>query len=490
MAKTKLQINPNGTLQDALQQLINQYNNTPTYTPKTSGQLRSQAQNEYGEYYNNLRLGATQAYDRSSLALQQQRAALADTYNQQLDASAQAYRTAVSEADRHDLARGMQRSTYNSQVTANLRQKGNEAQQNIWNQRAKAEGNIDAQQAQMAQQLAEQLRQYDASEAADVLKRIQQLEDQEYERGMTDAQYQNSLAGQIYGYMSQQAAQDQEQERWQKQFDYQLQRDTVTDRRYDEQQAYQRERDQVSDDQWRQQFERQQARDAASDEQWQKQFGYQQQRDTVTDQRYDQQFAYQQQRDTVSDDQWRQQFERQQARDTVSDEQWEKQFAESVRQFNVQHPETPAATGGGYGGGSSSSKKKNSSSSGTTTQQTQQSASRSAYDALLALANAGNTGSTAGTTGTQGATVKTLQGPLNLNALNTANKYASQTGQLFTSPLATLKNVTTNVKGGTSALGNAIAAKYNLNANKTKTSTKNPVTNPVTKEIKYVNSVK
>lgn len=317
MAKTKLQINPNGTLQDALQQLINQYNNTPTYTPKTSDQLRSQAQNEYGEYYNNLRLGATQAYDRSALALQQQRDALADTYNQQLDASAQAYRTAVSEADRHDLARGMQRSTYNGQVTANLRQKGNEAQQNIWNQRAKAEGNIDAQQAQMAQQLAEQLRQYDASEAADVLKRIQQLEDQEYERGMTDAQYQNSLAGQIYGYVAQQAAQDQEQERWQKQFDYQLQRDNVTDKRYD------------------------------------------------------QQFAYQQQRDTVSDDQWRQQFERQQARDTVSDEQWEKQFAESVRQFNVQHPETPAATGGGYGGGGSSSYKKKSSSSGSGSSGTQ-----------------------------------------------------------------------------------------------------------------------
>ena len=436
MAKTKLQINPNGTLQDALQQLINQYNNTPTYTPKTSNQLRSQAQNEYGEYYNNLRLGATQAYDRSALALQQQRNALADTYNQQLDASAQAYRQAVSDADRHDLARGMQRSTYNGQVTANLRQKGNEAQQNIWEQRAKAEGNIDAQQAQMAQQLAEQLRQYDASEAADVLKRIQQLEDQEYERGMTAAQYQNSLAGQIYGYMAQQAATDAEQERWQKNFDYQMQRDTVADQRYNQQFEYQQQRDAISDQQWQQQYNRQR-------EEFEANMAYQRERANVSDAQWEK--TYQQQLD-----QFNKQFERQLARDTVSDEQWEKQFAESVRQFNVQHPETPAATGGGYGGGSSS-KKKSSSSGSSGTQAAQQSSSQAAYDALLSLANTGatsNTSSTAASTaGTQRATVKTLQGPLNQNLLNTANKYASQTGVVFQSALANaLKNKTATTK--------------------------------------------
>lgn len=316
------------TLQDALQQMITNYNNTPTWKSRTAAERNQIAQDEYSALYDQYRLNAQQAYDTNDLALQQQRAGIADTYNQQREQSAQNYRQAVSDSDRAMLQRGLQRSTYGAQLANGLRQKGIDAQQALWEAQGKAEMNIDQQRALAAKQLAQQLQQYGNSEASEARKYARQLEEQDYERGLQGAQYQNQLFGQIYNALAQQEQNAQEQERWNQQFEYQKERDTESDRRYNEEQAYQRERD------------------------------------LVGDQRYADQFAYQQARDTVSDTQWQQQFEQQIKQWENSNNQWERELAEQIRQFNVLHPEQQTATGGG-GGGYSGSGKKSGSGTGT-----------------------------------------------------------------------------------------------------------------------------
>lgn len=204
---------------DALQKLLEQYNQTSSYVPKTADQIRQQAQGEYQSYYDQLRLAAQQAQARNDLALQQQREGLQRTYDKQREASQKEYENAYSRADRQQLSRGMQRSSYTAQVLANLTKEGAEAQQELWDAQGAAEGNIDAQRTQLAAQLADQLSQYSASEAADVLARIKQLEDQEYDRVRENDQYKNSLSAQIYQFLYQGEQDKIAQDQWQKEFD-------------------------------------------------------------------------------------------------------------------------------------------------------------------------------------------------------------------------------------------------------------------------------
>lgn len=204
---------------DALQKLLEKYNQTSSYVPKTADQIRQQAQGEYQSYYDQLRLAAQQAQARNDLALQQQREGLQRTYDKQREASQKEYENAYSRADRQQLSRGMQRSSYTAQVLANLTKEGAEAQQELWDAQGAAEGNIDAQRTQLAAQLADQLSQYSASEAADVLARIKQLEDQEYDRVRENDQYKNSLSAQIYQFLYQGEQDKIAQEQWQKEFD-------------------------------------------------------------------------------------------------------------------------------------------------------------------------------------------------------------------------------------------------------------------------------
>ena len=204
---------------DALKKLLEQYNQTSSYVPKTADQIRQQAQGEYQSYYDQLRLAAQQAQARNDLALQQQREGLQRTYDKQREASQKEYENAYSRADRQQLSRGMQRSSYTAQVLANLTKEGAEAQQELWDAQGAAEGNIDAQRTQLAAQLADQLSQYSASEAADVLARIKQLEDQEYDRIRENDQYKNSLSAQIYQFLYQGEQDKIAQDRWQKEFD-------------------------------------------------------------------------------------------------------------------------------------------------------------------------------------------------------------------------------------------------------------------------------
>lgn len=206
-------------MSDTLKKLIEQYNSTPTYNAKSAEEIRAQAEGEIGHYYDQLRLSATQAQNRNDLALQQQQANLARSYEKQREASAKQYADAYSQTDRAMLSRGMQRSSYGAQTLANLRQAGIDAQQAIYDQQAGAEADVGAQRAQLAMQLADQLSQYDASEAADVLNRIRELEDADYAKGLDSAQQQNSLATQIYQMLYQEQRDAVGDAQWQAEFD-------------------------------------------------------------------------------------------------------------------------------------------------------------------------------------------------------------------------------------------------------------------------------
>lgn len=188
------------------------------YTPKTDEQIKAQAESEYQSYYDQLRLAAQQQKDTSDLALQQRKEGLQATYDKQREQSAREYAQAYSSADRLALSRGMQRSSYNSQTLSNINLRAAEAQQSISDQQASAEGDIDEQRTLLAQQLAQQLSQYTASQAADVLNRIRELEEQEYDRSTAAQQYNNSLAQQIYQLIYQEQRDSIADQQWEREF--------------------------------------------------------------------------------------------------------------------------------------------------------------------------------------------------------------------------------------------------------------------------------
>lgn len=109
----------------------------------------------------------------------------------------------------------------------------------------------------------------------------------------------------------------------QKQFDYQVGRDQVSDRHWqdefdynkaiaDRNYNYQVGRDQIADSQWQKQFDN-------SNSQWQQEFDYNK---SINDRNYN----YQVGRDQVADSQWNKQFDYQTSRDSVADSQWAKEY--------------------------------------------------------------------------------------------------------------------------------------------------------------------
>lgn len=74
------------------------------------------------------------------------------------------------------------------------------------------------------------------------------------------------------------------QSNWQQEFDYNR---SVNDRNYN----YQIERDKVSDTQWQKNYDYQKSRDKVSDKQWKKTFNYQKSRDKVSDSHWEKEYA-------------------------------------------------------------------------------------------------------------------------------------------------------------------------------------------------------
>lgn len=192
--------------------------NSTVYTPLTDAEMQQQAQNRYQSVYDQKKLGAQQAWETNDQALAQQLAGLQATYDKQRQQSAENYRNTYSQADRHALSRGMQRSSYNNATLANINLKGAEAQQAISDTQAAQEKNIGQQRTLLTQQLADQMRQYNESQQADILAYLDELEAREYDRGVDSKNIQNQLAMQLYEYQFQKEEADREHSRWQAEF--------------------------------------------------------------------------------------------------------------------------------------------------------------------------------------------------------------------------------------------------------------------------------
>ena len=182
------------SLTNALQR---QYENAQ-YSVRTADQRQAQAQQEYQTYYDQLTRAARQQQEQNDLRLVQQRDALAAEYDRNRQKSAQQYAQAYSQADRQLLSRGMQRSSYGAQTLANVALAGAEAQADIYRQQTAQENEIEDQRTQLAQQLEQTLAGYSAEQAADILKRVNELEQQDYERSVSAAERQTNIAQQLY----------------------------------------------------------------------------------------------------------------------------------------------------------------------------------------------------------------------------------------------------------------------------------------------------
>lgn len=182
------------SLTNALQR---QYENAQ-YNVRTADQRQAQAEQEYGTYYSQLTRAAQQQQAQNDLRLVQQRDALQAEYDRNREKAAQQYAQAYSQADRQLLSRGMQRSSYGAQTLANVALAGAQAQGDIWREQTQAENQIEDQRTQLAQQLEQTLAGYSAEQAADILKRVNELEQQDYDRSVAAAERQTNIAQQLY----------------------------------------------------------------------------------------------------------------------------------------------------------------------------------------------------------------------------------------------------------------------------------------------------
>lgn len=182
------------SLTNALQR---QYNNAQ-YNVRTADQRQAQAEQEYGTYYSQLTRAAQQQQAQNDLRLVQQRDALQAEYDRNREKAAQQYAQAYSQADRQLLSRGMQRSGYGAQTLANVALAGAQAQGDIWREQTQAENQIEDQRTQLAQQLQQTLAGYSAEQAQDILKRVNELEQQDYDRSVAAAERQTNIAQQLY----------------------------------------------------------------------------------------------------------------------------------------------------------------------------------------------------------------------------------------------------------------------------------------------------
>ena len=170
------------------------YNTLSQYTPRTPEDINARAAAMLDSQYANARLAAQQQADRNVLAVQNQLDALGTSYDRNIQDLAEQFRQTLSQADRNALRKGMQRSSYAAATRANIGIKGAEAAGQVLENRTNQENALNAQIAQYQQQLADQLGQMDRNYQTDLQAKINELEDQDYQR----QQAQNELLLNLY----------------------------------------------------------------------------------------------------------------------------------------------------------------------------------------------------------------------------------------------------------------------------------------------------
>jgi hypothetical protein len=195
--RSALRIVPSGDSSGASDELVQKKNLTyeqmlallqmPTYDARDEETLRQVAQSMYAPQYNAEVEAAQQAQAKTNLSLENQLAALLTNVGAQRDELAQSVLSALSQQQQSALQRGMQRSSYNQAAQAGIQAQGVKLNDQISSNLLQQQSAIEAQRQQGAEQLAQTLSRLLVDRATNENNLMQQLRDQDYERGMRDA---------------------------------------------------------------------------------------------------------------------------------------------------------------------------------------------------------------------------------------------------------------------------------------------------------------
>lgn len=201
-----------------LETLISQLENNQHYTPLTQEEIQKQASRRYQSVYDQKRQNAQQTYEADDAALARELSGLQKNYDVQRQSAAAQNRSTYSQADRHALSRGMQRSSFNEDTLANISLAGDAAQRAIDQEQADKETEIGQQRTLLSAQLSRTLSQLNTDQRNDELAYADELAAREYERLTESQNAYNQLAMQLYEYQHQLEQEAAEQARWQAEF--------------------------------------------------------------------------------------------------------------------------------------------------------------------------------------------------------------------------------------------------------------------------------
>ena len=180
-----------------LNELTQKLNQNP-YGPRTDDQLKSEAENRYASIYNQKKLTAQQNYDTSDLAYQKQLQSLTDTLALNSETLKKETANSIANANRYQVTRGMQRSSYGAANNARLESAGNANLAQLLRQYSTDAGSIESNRTLLAQQLADTLAQYDIDYLNDINAYIDEQKQLDYDRQVAAQQYANDLNIQLF----------------------------------------------------------------------------------------------------------------------------------------------------------------------------------------------------------------------------------------------------------------------------------------------------
>ncbi len=197
-----------------LENLIAQLESEKPYKALSEDDIRKQAQNRYQSEYGQKRLEAQQSFETSDAALARELSGLQASYDSRRASAQKQTNDAYSQADRHSLSRGMQRSSYNEANLTNVLLAGQAEQHAIDREQTQKEADVAEKRTQLSTQLAQTLRQLDSDRQSDEQAYIDELTEREYQREQDSRANRDALTMQLYEYRRQLEKDAQEQSRW------------------------------------------------------------------------------------------------------------------------------------------------------------------------------------------------------------------------------------------------------------------------------------
>ena len=197
-----------------LENLIAQLEGEKPYKALSEDEIRKQAQTRYQSEYGQKHLEAQQSYETSDAALARELSGLQANYDSRRAVAKKQTDDAYSQTDRHSLSRGMQRSSYNEANLTNVLLAGQAEQHAIAREQTQQEADIAQRRTQLADQLAQTLRQLDNNRQSDEQAYIDELTEREYQREQQSRAKRDELTMQLYEYRRQLEKEAQEQSRW------------------------------------------------------------------------------------------------------------------------------------------------------------------------------------------------------------------------------------------------------------------------------------